>query len=275
MLSNIWNHPKTSVTGLLLSVVTIVGVLSQQGITLGNAGAGTVVTLIAGLATALLGLLSRDPVTDTNSTGSTAKLGALMLCVIVVMGTMPMTGCSGVTVAQDIVNWTPALQSAVAMANSTCTILDPAAIPICAAVTVGFTAGSNVLVAQANAYLANPNATVLQQLQVAVVTFQQQVNASLLNAARIVNPDSQQKTLAQVNAVGTVVNAMLALVLSITAKTAAQKMAVTAPIKVAMLMPYIRNDLTAEIVAAHYGVPTDEGRLIADHGEQLLVASGF
>jgi len=33
-------------------------VLSQQGITLGSAGSGTVVALVSGLATALLGLLA-------------------------------------------------------------------------------------------------------------------------------------------------------------------------------------------------------------------------
>ena len=60
-ISNIWNHPKTSAAGVLIAVVTIAGVLSQQGISLGNVGSGTVVALVSGLATALLGLLARDP----------------------------------------------------------------------------------------------------------------------------------------------------------------------------------------------------------------------
>lgn len=54
------NHPRTTAIGLLLSVTTITGVLSQDGITLGHAGKGTVVALIAGLATAFMGLLSKD-----------------------------------------------------------------------------------------------------------------------------------------------------------------------------------------------------------------------
>jgi hypothetical protein len=45
----------------MIAVVTIGSVLSQQGITLGTAGKGTVVALICGLATALLGLISKDP----------------------------------------------------------------------------------------------------------------------------------------------------------------------------------------------------------------------
>jgi hypothetical protein len=75
-VSNIWNHPKTSAAGLLIAVVTIAGVLSQQGISLGKAGSGSVVTLIGGLAAALLGLLARDPAEVSGSNSSTAKLGA-------------------------------------------------------------------------------------------------------------------------------------------------------------------------------------------------------
>jgi hypothetical protein len=61
LISNIWNHPRTSSAGLLIAVVSIGGVLSQQGISLGHAGTGTVVTLVTAIASALLGLLARDP----------------------------------------------------------------------------------------------------------------------------------------------------------------------------------------------------------------------
>jgi hypothetical protein len=60
-LSNIWNQPKTSITGLLIAIVTIAAALSQQGVNLGHAGTGTVITLISAIATALLGLLAKDP----------------------------------------------------------------------------------------------------------------------------------------------------------------------------------------------------------------------
>jgi hypothetical protein len=61
LLANIWNHPRTSAAGLLIAIASIASVLSQQGITFGHAGTGTVISLIAALATALLGLLARDP----------------------------------------------------------------------------------------------------------------------------------------------------------------------------------------------------------------------
>jgi hypothetical protein len=67
MLSNIWLHPKTTVAGLLIAIVTVASVLSQQGITLGTAGTGTWVGLASALATAFLGLLAKDPDAPTQS----------------------------------------------------------------------------------------------------------------------------------------------------------------------------------------------------------------
>ena len=85
-IANIWKHPKTSAAGLLIATVTITSVLSQQGITLGVVGSGTVVTLVSGLASALLGLLARDPETSSSSTGSAEKLGVWMLIAILLAG---------------------------------------------------------------------------------------------------------------------------------------------------------------------------------------------
>jgi hypothetical protein len=206
---------------------------------------------------------------------STAKLGALMLCAILVTGTLPMAGCNGATVAQNIVNWTPALQSGVAVVDSTASVLDPAAAPIFAAATVGFDAASNVLVAQAKAYLANPNATVLAQLQTAVVTFQQQVNTALLSVARITNPSSQQKAQTDINAVATVVNTILALVQGISSKAAVAQMAAQSTVKLAAVMPYLNQDQAAQIVAVHYGDTTAESAEQTRQALANLQGAGF
>jgi len=109
-------------------------------------------------------------------------------------------------VAQDIVNWTPALQSAVATVDSTASLLAPPDAPIFSAATYGFDAASNLLVAQAKAYLANPSASALQTLQTQVVTFQQQVSAALLQAVKIVDPAGQAHALSVLQAVATIVN---------------------------------------------------------------------
>ncbi len=83
IIANIWKHPKTTAAGLLIAMASVAGVLSQQGVTLGKVGTGTAVSLVSALATALLGLLAKDPETGTEGTGEQgsqqAKLGAWML----------------------------------------------------------------------------------------------------------------------------------------------------------------------------------------------------
>ena len=259
LISNIWNHPKTSAAGLLIAIATVAGVLSQQGVTLGKLGTGTVVSLASALATALLGLLAKDPVAPviqpvSARSNQQAKLGAWALIALLIP--LPwMQGCSAATVAQDIVNWTPSLQSAVATVDTTASILAPADAPIFAAATVGFDAASNLLVAQAKAYLANPSAGALAELQTQITTFQQQVNAALLQAGRIVNPASQQHALAVIQGVGTIVSAILSLIASISSKAQLAHMAAASTVKLAAVEPYLNPSLSAQIVASHYGEP--------------------
>ncbi len=281
LFANIWNHPKTSAAGLLIAVASIAGVLSQQGVSLGKAGTGTVVSLVSALATAMLGLLAKDPEAtsqqpnaQTGAPNTTVKLGVWMLIALLVP--LPwMQSCSGVTVAQDIVNWTPALESAVATVDSTASLLAPTDAPLFAAATNGFDAASNLLVAQAKAYLANPSAGALQTLQAQVVTFQQQVSAALLEAAKIVDPASQSHALSVLQAVATVVNTILSLVASISSKASVARMSATAGVKLAMLRPYLNDTRAAEIVAAHYNEPLTVARMQLAQTEQAEINAGF
>ncbi len=278
-ISNIWNHPRTSIAGLLIAVVTVAGVFSQQGVTLGTAGTGTIVSLIAAAATALLGLLARDPgelasQRVSRSVESGSKLNAWLL--IALLLPLPwMEGCSGTSVAQDIVNWTPALQSAVATVDSTAALLAPADAPVFLAATTGFDAASNLLVTQAKAYLANPGANTLAQLQAQVITFEQQVNAALLAAAKIVNPTSQQHALSVIQAVGTIVSAILALVQSVSSKAAVAQMAAQATIKLSAVGPYLDRAQSARMVAGHYGEPLGQARMQVAMAEKNESAAGF
>jgi hypothetical protein len=60
LFGRVIEHPKTSAAGVLLAMTTVLGVLQQQGISLGHAGTGTVVSLVSALATAVLGMLAKD-----------------------------------------------------------------------------------------------------------------------------------------------------------------------------------------------------------------------
>jgi hypothetical protein len=188
-----------------------------------------------------------------SGSGSTQKLGAIMLCAILVSGTL-VQGCSAKTVAQDIVNWTPALQAAVTTVDSTIALLAPVDAPIFAAATVGFDAASNLLVGQAKAYLANPTASLLTLLQTQAVTFQQQVNAALLKAAGLKDVASQQHATAAINVVVTIITAITGLVASISSKAAVAQMARDSNIKLAAIAPYVDRNEAVWKVAAHYNI---------------------
>lgn len=276
-IANIWNHPKTSAAGLLIAIASISGVLSQQGISLGKAGTGTVVSLVSALATAMLGLLARDPETRLNEPASQrtiSKLGAWMLIALLIP--LPwIEGCSATAVAQEIVNWTPTLESAVATVDSTAALLAPVDAPIFTAATSGFDAASNVLAIQAKAYLANPSASALQQLQTQVVTLQQQVSAALLQAAKILNPASQAHALSAIQAVATIVNTLLSLVASISSKAAVASMSAATGVKLATIRPLLDEDRAAEIVAAHYNEPVTVARAQVARAEQAEMNAGF
>jgi hypothetical protein len=60
IIDRIIQHPKTTAAGLLIGLTSVLGVLQQQGVSLGHVGTGTGISLAAGLASALLGLLAKD-----------------------------------------------------------------------------------------------------------------------------------------------------------------------------------------------------------------------
>lgn len=286
-ISNIWNHPRTSAAGLLIAVITVAGVFAQQGVSLGSAGAGTVVSLVSAVATALLGLLACDPGSavpaidhangcsgNCRGNGTTAKLGVWML--IVLLLPLPwLEGCTGTGVAQNVVNWTPALQSAVATVNSTAALLAPADAPLFAAATAGFDIASAALSAQAKAYLANPTASALTQLQTQIVTLQQQVNAALLTAAHITDSASQTHALAAIQAVGTIVSTILSLVQSVSSKAQVAQMAAHATIKLAAVQPLLNRAQSAQLIATHYSEPIASAQQQIAQAERMQIQAGF
>ena len=205
----------------------------------------------------------------------TRLLGAVALCCLLVLGTLPMAGCSGVTVAQDIVNWTPALQGAVGTVDATASLLAPQDAPIFMAATAGFDAASNLLVAQCKTYLANPTGSVLAILQSQVISFQQNVNVALLQAARVTDPQSQQQALAAIQGVATIVAAILALVASISSPAAKAQMRAALTIKIAQVEPLLSRKRTIEAVAAHYGESFEMAQAQVSAAHYELARAGF
>lgn len=131
------------------------------------------------------------------------------------------------------------------------------------------------MIAQAKAYLANPSARTLAQIQVQVVVLQQQVNAALLQAARIVNPASQQHALTAIQAVGTVVTAMLSLVQWVSSKQAVAQMAKASTVKMSEVLPLVNQRQAAGIVASNYGEPVALAQLQVPGVKRMLMEARF
>ena len=278
-IANIWAHPRTSISGLLIGIVTVSSVLSQHGITLGNVGTGTIVSLLSGLATALLGLLARDPagsatLTTATDGNATTRLGVWML--IALLLPLPwVTGCTKADVAQRIVDWTPTLENAVATVDLTVAALVPADAAILTSITSGFDAAATLLSAEAQAYLANPSASTLNQLQAGITAFTQTVNSALLAAAKIKNSSSQKSILAALNAVATTSTAILILVQSLSSKAELARMAAASPIKLADTTPLRDDDAAAQLLAVHEHQPLAKARKQLAAGKRMAVEAGF
>ena len=184
------------------------------------------------------------------------------------------TGCNGTTVAQDIVNWNPTIQSTAATVAAAVSILQPQDALIVAAALAGFQGAGDLAVAQANAYLANPGASTLQLLQSAVVAFEQQINASLLAAARIIDPKSQQIVVAALGAAGAAINAVLALIAGIKGNTLSA-MGVNAPIKISQVRHLYNPAAVNMEIAAHYQISPQSAGVAVQDKTQMLMAMGF
>jgi hypothetical protein len=163
----------------------------------------------------------------------------------------------------------------VATVDSTAALLAPADAPIFTAATIGFDAASNLLATQAKAYLANPSASLLAQIQNQIVTFQQQVNSSLLQAAKIGDAASEKHALSAIQAVATVISAMLSLVQSVSSKAAVAQMAAASPIKLAAVGPLLDHSESAQIIAAHYREPLAWARMQVAQAERDQSMAGF
>lgn len=112
-------------------------------------------------------------------------------------------------------------------------------------------------------------------MQSQIVVLQQQVNVAMLQAARIVNPASQQHVLMAIQAVGTVVGAILSLVQSVSSKAAVAQMSAGSTIKISAVRAYMNDAAAAEIVAGHYGEPVAVARVQVKKAEDNAIRAGF
>ena len=201
-----------------------------------------------------------------------AGLTAVMLWAVTLAAPF-MGGCNGATVAQQIVNWTPTIISAAQTLDGVVATLDPAQAVIIIPAGIAFVAAANLLDAGAKTYLANPNATTLGQLQAQALAFQANVTTALLNAVRVVNPETQQKLLTYLNAAVTGISAVLALIMNIKGSSLTPA-SVTAP-KLAAIIPLLNKGESVALIAQHENISTKQANVAFNMGMARLQAAGL
>jgi hypothetical protein len=190
-----------------------------------------------------------------------AGTGALVALLCISLCVLPVVGCTQqqkISVAQEIVNWTPVLVSTADTVNASIEALDPATTLILGPLTLGINALAPEVEKAAQAYLANPNQTTLQVLQAVVTQIQQDVSTALLSAAKITNPASQATATKDVNLVATIINTILAMVQSISTKAQVAAMASHVQLQLALVRPYMdRNAMQAASVKVSHDLALD------------------
>jgi hypothetical protein len=154
----------------------------------------------------------------------------------------PVIGCTQqqkVNVAQEIVNWTPALTSAIDTAGGLLEVLDPPSALVIAPSLAIINALAPQITTAAKNYLANPSQTTIQVLQALIVQLQNNVNTALLNAVKITNPNSQQKATTAINGIATIVNSLLALVEGVSSKAQVAAMSRNVTVHLAEVRPLL------------------------------------
>jgi hypothetical protein len=197
-------------------------------------------SIISGDLTVLFGKYMPPAAASSGTAGMVA-----LLCFSLVF--TPVLGCTQqqkIDVAQEIVNWTPALTSAVDTAGGLIEVLDPPSALIVTPSLAVINALSPQVVTAAKNYLANPSQTTIQVLQALIVQLQNNVNAALLDAVKISNPNSQQKATTAINGIATIVNSLLALVQGISSKAQVAAMSRSVTVHLAEIQPLLdRRDL--------------------------------
>ena len=123
----------------------------------------------------------------------------------------------------------------------------PTDAALIAVADTAFDTAAKTLQALTAAYIANPNATTLQQIQAAITTLEGQINTATLTVAGIKNAQTQAAVMAALKGLLTIVTVVFGLI-SPTMTSAQLRAGRDAGIQLAKVRPYMdENKLRAEL----------------------------
>lgn len=187
-------------------------------------------------------------------------LAGLMGALVPMLVLMPVAGCSQATttqIVQKVQQWAPSIDAGVDTVAATIEMLAPADAIILQVATTGIDALAVQVEALCKAYLANPTAGVLAQIQTAVNTLEQTVNNATLQAAGIKDAESQRLAVAALKGLATVTSVVFGLIQTTETHAQLRAFAEQDTIKLASVRPYMDAGLL-QTAALDNGVTVDQ-----------------
>lgn len=141
-----------------------------------------------------------------------SAVACLMIAVMFLAGCTPAQKQTTLQIVTTINTHVPEVVAAADTVAATMTALLPADAILIGVTSTAFDTLAKSIQALTASYIANPNATTLQQLQGAVNALESQINVATLGALKIVNPVSQQLAIAALKGLLTVVTIIFGMI---------------------------------------------------------------
>jgi hypothetical protein len=136
----------------------------------------------------------------------------LLIACLVMTGCTPAQQQTTLQVVTEINTHIPEVVAAAGTVAATVSALLPTDAAIIGVADTAFTAAAGTLQALTAAYIKNPTASVLAQIQTAITTLEATINTATLNATGIKDTTTQQIVLAALKGLLTVVTVVFALI---------------------------------------------------------------
>jgi len=192
--------------------------------------------------------------------GLKGTMGAITAAIVISALLLTTTGCSSqqkLTVTQVVQKVDAALPSIIAAATPVAAMIEQ--LNPADATAIGVKADAFVTLATqakqlADAYLANPTTSALQQLQTAINTLQQNVSSATLNAVGIKDAESQAKAKLILGGFATLVAIVFGAISTTQTQAQLKALADTHTINMAALRPYL-DERRLQRATEDYGRP--------------------
>lgn len=198
---------------------------------------------------------------------------AAWLCVAILL----VTGCTPAqkqTTLQIVTEINVRTPEVVAAADTVAAVVSgflPTDAVLIGIASVAFDASAKTLQALCASYIANPNASVLAQIQAAVTTLESQINQSTLTAVGIKSSATQQAVLAALKGLLTVVTVVFALITPTLSTAQLEQLKDSNTIHLAKVRPYMDEN----VLEASTGMKGIHARMAVNQAFESAEASGL